>query len=240
MATTLPGQVSSAASPQIAHPLHTVLLLAGLAALAVRSALRVEQMRAAPHLDHIRMYEFTILMEWAGLAFVLLGIWLAGRPVAMVLEKPWHSVLDVFRDIGIGAAFLIVSSLVLSVFQFHAPGTGIRDVQYLMPHGKLEIMFWILVSISAGICEETVFRGYLLRQFAAWTKSSVAGIVLSSVVFGLVHLYQGPGHALNIGFEGVLLGILAQWRKSVRPGIISHTLQDALAPLLIAATKYSG
>jgi len=60
------------------------------------------------------------------------------------------------------------------------------------------------------------------------TKNIPAGIVLSAAAFGAAHAYQGFQHALQIGFLGLMGGILAYWCKSVRPGMIAHTLQDVL------------
>jgi uncharacterized protein len=46
---------------------------------------------------------------------------------------------------------------------------------------------WILVSTSAGICEEFVYRGYLQQQFAALTRSATGGLVLQAIAFGVSH-----------------------------------------------------
>jgi hypothetical protein len=54
-----------------------------------------------------------------------------------------------------------------------------------------EIFLWLLVSLSAGFCEELVFRGYLQRQFHAATGNVVVAVALQAIVFGLVHTYQG-------------------------------------------------
>jgi uncharacterized protein len=53
------------------------------------------------------------------------------------------------------------------------------------------VSLWILLSISAGICEEIVFRGYLQQQFQAATRSIVAAVILQGAVFGMAHTYQG-------------------------------------------------
>jgi membrane protease YdiL (CAAX protease family) len=91
---------------------------------------------------------------------------------------------------------------------------------------------WIVLSVSAGICEEAIFRGYLQRQFIALTGNIAAGIVLSGIAFGAAHLYQGFPQALQIAVLGVLGGILAHYCKSVRPGMIAHSLQDILGGLI--------
>ena len=50
---------------------------------------------------------------------------------------------------------------------------------------------WVLLSISAGFCEEFVFRGYLQKQFFALTGSDAAAIAGQALIFGVAHGYQG-------------------------------------------------
>jgi membrane protease YdiL (CAAX protease family) len=237
MVTVSSTKADSSSVQRVAHPLHTVVLLAAEGVLVVRSAMHAEQMRNAVDLNRVAMYERTMLTEWLGLAFVLFGVWLAGSGFAPVLGERWRSARAVLRDIGLGVAFSIVSTMVLSMFQPHGSGDN-RAVNFLLPHGSYEMAMWVALSISAGICEEAIYRGYLQRQFTALTKNVPAGIVISGAAFGLAHSYQGWRLALVIGLEGMLLGAMAHWRKSVRPGMIAHAFRDSLAPILMTAMKH--
>ena len=223
---------------RIAHPLHTIILLAAEAVMVVRAAMRAEHLRTAVDLNRVRMYERTMLTEWLGFAFVLFGLWLAGSRFSTVVGDRWRSVRDVGRDLGLGVAFSIVSTMVLSMLGPHHGPEDNRAVQFLLPHGAREMALWVALSITAGICEEALYRGYLQRQFMALTKNVPAGILLSAVAFGLAHSYQGWARATTIGVEGAMLGAMAYWRKSVRPGMIAHAWKDALAPLLMGAMKH--
>ena len=82
------------------------------------------------------------------------------------------------------------------------------------------------VSVSAGICEEIVYRGYLQRQFLALTRSSIVAVLAQAVIFGLGHAYQGAKQVVVITVLGLLYGLLAWWRKSLRPGILAHAWSD--------------
>lgn len=238
MESASPTRSESEQFRQIASPLHTVILLAAEAVMALRSAMHAEQMRNVVDLNRIHMYERTMLTEWLGFAFVLLGIWFAGSPFATVLGERWRSVADIFRDIGLGVAFSILSTILLSMIGPHlGPGTD-RAVQFLLPQGSLEMTVWVALSVSAGICEEVLYRGYLQRQFMALTKSVSAGILLSGAMFGLAHSYQGFRLAVVIGLEGAMLGCMAHWRRSVRPGMIAHAWKDSLAPVLMSVMKH--
>jgi membrane protease YdiL (CAAX protease family) len=108
----------------------------------------------------------------------------------------------------------------------------------LLPERGIELALWIALSVSAGICEETIFRGYLQRQFTALTKSAPAGILLSAAAFGGVHAYQGFRMTILIALYGAMFGILAYWRGSVRPGMIAHAWQDSLNGVLAALIRH--
>jgi uncharacterized protein len=97
---------------------------------------------------------------------------------------------------------------------------------YQPPSGFAEISLWILLSISAGIGEEIVFRGYLQRQFQAATRSIVAGVILQGAVFGLAHTYQGWRHVIVIVALGILYGALVAWRRNLRASMIAHAWSD--------------
>jgi hypothetical protein len=185
-------------------------------------------LRTATTLNRAGIYERTIFTEWLVLILVVIGVRLHGSSLSAVFGDRWRSVRPVFLDIGLALAFLVVSTAVLSVFGMHSksPDAGMA---FLLPRGLFEKSLWVLLSLTAGICEEALFRGYLQRQFMALTKSVALGIALSAVAFGLAHLYQGWFLALRIGALGAMLGTLAYWRKSVRPGMISHAAQDLLA-----------
>jgi uncharacterized protein len=184
-------------------------------------------MRAMTSPDHISLYKRIILTEWLTLALVLAGVKLHGSSLLTVVGDRWRSVSQFLRDIGIGLLFLVFTILLTSVAGAHG-SAGDRATQFLLPQGRMEIVLWIGVSITAGICEEAVYRGYLQKQFMALTSSAPAGIILSALAFGLSHSYQGFARASMIGVMGLMSGILAYWCRTVRPGMIAHALQDVL------------
>jgi membrane protease YdiL (CAAX protease family) len=94
------------------------------------------------------------------------------------------------------------------------------------------MILWACVALAAGTCEEFVFRGYLQKQFQAITGSDVAAVGLQAVVFGAAHSYQGVKGMITITVYGALFGILAVYRKSLRPGMIQHVMQDTSAGII--------
>lgn len=218
----------------VASAWHTVVLVMAQAVLVYRAATHAHSFGP----NRIQIYERTMLVQWLGFAFVVFGVWLRKSPLSSVLGERWRSPLQLFRDLGIGVAFSIVSTMVFSVVASHAGGHAADSAaHFLLPQSGPEMAVWVALSITAGICEEALYRGYLQRQFMALTQSVPAGILLSAAAFGAAHAYQGLHQAVVIALDGATLGMLAHWRRSVRPGMISHAFKDVMAPILMATVK---
>jgi hypothetical protein len=196
-------------------------------------------MRAAANPHRVRLYVATLLFEWLLFGLIVAGVRRSGAPLYIILGDRWRTVRQVARDIGIAAAFWLVSTGLLFIFAWllriaaHGP-----NMQFMLPHGGAEIALWLALSVTAGICEEVIFRGYLQRQFIVFTKSVPAGILLSAAAFGAAHAYQGLRMVVLIALYGAMFGILAHWRGSVRPGMIVHAWQDSLSGVLAGAMKH--
>lgn len=213
----------------VASPWHTLILLIVQGGLAFRGAMQAAQWQSTAIPDRLQIYERTIVSEWLIFIVMIAGVWLSGSSVYAVLGERWRSVRHVLRDLGIGVLFLTATIAIDSILGSHRQVAGEKSTtQFLLPHGRTELMWWIALSATAGFCEEALYRGYFQRQFIGLTKSIPAGIVLSAVAFGGAHAYQGFSQALRIGILGMMGGILAYVCRSVRPGMIAHMLQDVL------------
>jgi membrane protease YdiL (CAAX protease family) len=233
-------QSVSATNELITSPWHTLLVLGVGAFNAYRGAMNAAQLRAGLASSRPRMYLRTMFFEFVLLAIVVIGVRLRSRSLQPIFGERWRSAGQVFRQLGIGVALLLASTVVASILGGgHQRGAQPdHAIGYLMPQSSLELLIWMALSLTAGICEEAVFRGYLQRQFSALTRSVPAGILIAAAAFGGAHAYQGLGRAVVIGVSGVLFGVVARWSGTVRPGMVAHTLQDAIAPFLIKLVRH--
>jgi membrane protease YdiL (CAAX protease family) len=214
----------------LAAPWHTVAVVVAVGLNAFAGWRRAQDARQGLPLNRPTMYLRTILVEWLFLAFVLLGVWLHKSSFREVLGERWATFRAFARDAGIALVFLLVSVIFTSILGPHNHQVGTDPaVKFLMPHGTTENCLWILVALSAGICEEAVYRGYLQHQLIVLSRNAPLGVILSAALFASSHAYQGLRNALVIGIGALMAGTLAFWRKSVRPGMIAHSLQDLLA-----------
>ncbi len=220
-----------AASPHraVAPAWHTAVVVLALLGLSFWGARAGD---LSPH-GRARIYLVTMLIEWALLAFLWFGLNRRGVRLADLIGGSWPRSSAFFRDLGIGTVFVLTCGGAVLQGLTHllkvVPPASMRAV---MPQTLMDMVVWVLLSCTAGFCEEVIFRGYLARQFSALTQSAAAGIVLQGVVFGLGHGYQGWKLMLIISIYGMLFGVLAHWRRNLRPGMLAHALQDTAGGLL--------
>jgi len=219
----------------IAPRWHTALLVALFLGLTLSGAFFQRAARsqparvlARPHL--VPLYLSLIAMEWGLVLYVWrAGLRRSGTKLRELIGGRWRSFKDVAIDaglaIGLWTAWMMIERLWLRWFgAAHA-----ASIQTFLPQRGVEILLWIGVSISAGICEEVVFRGYFQRQFAAFTGNPWIALCLQAALFGISHGYQGLDACARIAVFGALYGSLALWRGSLRPGMIAHAGSDILS-----------
>lgn len=212
---------------------HTVLFIAGIIGLSLAQYRQTAEVGAIHLRTRVPLYVAMIVFELFMLGYVWIGLFLAGKRLRDLIGGKWNSLADFGRDIAIVIGFWIVVWGVLAVtaFLIHTDKTIPKAVRMLIPRTPAEMAVWILLAITAGFCEETIFRGYFQRQFLAVTGSVEASVILQACVFGSAHLYQGWKNAVTITIYGILFGALAAWRGSLRPGMIQHAAQDTLSGL---------
>lgn len=101
----------------------------------------------------------------------------------------------------------------------------VGDLDKLMPSDAMDMRWWRALSITAGITEEVIFRGFVLSLAALFMPLAVA-IPVSALVFGCAHAYQGPKGILTTGIAGLVLALVAVGTGSLLPAIIMHIVQD--------------
>lgn len=213
---------------------HTVLMIVVLVAFSFMGA-KSEHKLAGEH-GRIVQYTATILWEWFLVGYVWWGIRKHGVTIRELIRGRWKKVEDALLDVALAAGFWICAAVVLVslayLFGLAAPEklkTAREQLDFLVPRTTRESFVWLALSCTAGFCEEVIFRGYMLRQFHALTNSRFAGVALQAVCFGAAHGYEGTERMVIIGVYGLMFGALAEWRRSLVPGMFAHAWHDALS-----------
>lgn len=172
------------------------------------------------------LYISVIVLEWGMAAAVWRGVKSRGIKLWDLAGGRWNSWKDVVRDVAVCIPFLLIWQGAAWVLYRLIGPIHAKSIQTMLPRTALEIALWIAISISAGICEEMVFRGYFQKQFAAYTRSVTVAVVLQGIVFGMGHAYQGLQQVVIISLLGMLYGWFAAWRRNLRANMIAHAWTD--------------
>jgi len=179
--------------------------------------------------------------HWLDLALQLASIAESLAPVLLVLylmarsgERPADIGLDISqpgRDVARGAILAAViggSGLGLYIAAFHL-GFSLNVVAESLPAVWWRIPVLLLSAAHDGILEEIVVLAYLLRRLDQLGWTPWKAIVLSAVLRGSYHLYQGFGAFIGNAVMGLIFGVLYKRWGRCTPMIIAHTLIDAVA-----------
>ncbi len=169
---------------------------------------------------------FTIAFQW---------VIFATNWIAAAFEETGLAGLGFNRlrlvHIAWAVAFWLGASLVLSgiawlMAQLGTPIAG--EVGLLIPESLAGKLVWVAVAITAGVCEETAFRGYLMTRLRLVFKINNWWLpaVISSLLFGLCHLYQGIPNVVIISIYGLMFAWLFVRTRSLWPPVIAHFLNN--------------
>lgn len=247
---SVPAADAAASSQPIVKPApiaplwHTLLITALILGNSFLGSSKLEHVGSGSHGSRLLLYGGTFVTELVLFLLIWFGIRLRGVRMRELIGGRWNSVEDFLLDIGLAVGFLVVSLMLLfglrialGLVDLHnlqkSQAETMRVLGQLAPHSYLEAGFFVLLSVSAGLFEEIIFRGYLQRQCQALANSAVVGIIGAGIIFGLAHGYQGGRNMVVIAVFGIFFGILAYSRKSLRPGMIAHGMQDSIAGIAL-------
>ncbi len=101
-------------------------------------------------------------------------------------------------------------------------------LNFLMTEGVL-VYALIAIAVIPAICEEVLFRGYILRSFEkSW--GIIIAILVSGLFFGLFHLQAG--NLIPLSTLGVVLAIMTWLSGSIWPAIFAHFINNGMAVII--------
>jgi membrane protease YdiL (CAAX protease family) len=206
-----------------------VLLLPPRAWVSFR-ALRLASPELRPHLRR-RTYIAAAASQW--ILCALLALYWAR------MRRPWSGpiaglgVMPAITPgaIGIVIGLAIVVTLMITRWRSNEAATIERARQRLafaepmLPHTRGELVLFRFLSVTAGICEELLFRGFLIWYLGRYT-GVIQAALLSSLAFGVGHAYQGPRGILVTAMIGAFLSGVYLLSGSLILPMIIHGLMD--------------
>lgn len=142
--------------------------------------------------------------------------------------------------LGLGVAFLAAALIpVLSARMSAKLREGLEKqfsgLNFFLPATAEERLWFAIVSVSAGICEEILFRGFLIRYFQAgpYHLALTLAVVLSCLFFGTVHLYQGIAGVLQTTLLGLVFSVLFLLTGNLVLPVLAHAATDLKILLIL-------
>jgi hypothetical protein len=168
--------------------------------------------------------------QWV-FALTALAIWRTqSRPwstLGFTLPHGWRAIVAI-TIVLVGVALLTLqvwSVLRLTVPRRIAARPQLGEVAFMLPRTRTDAAWFLVLSATAGFCEELLYRGYLPWFFARWLGMT-AGMALVVVIFGVSHIYQGPRGALKATIAGAVMAAIVLVCGSLIPAMILHALID--------------
>ncbi len=177
----------------------------------------------------VREYIETLAWQW-GLTVVTI-VWWAVR------HRPWP---DLGVSATVGSGFYLATAFVLIVIagfvvQWRkvagseryraAVQEALGSLVSLLPHNRQELFWFRALSVTAGICEELLYRGFLIWYLSQFTSLWMA-VVISSLLFGYAHFYQGVAGMMKTGIAGLVAAGLYVLSGSLWLPMILHAATD--------------
>lgn len=217
-----------------------VVFAVALPALDAAWVTKRSERRLAAGVPHARLevYTITIATLWA-LAAAALVLWArAGRAwtvLGLVPPTDWH----LWAGLGITAligGFFVRQNLRVRRYTPEriarlrqragaALDERMANAKLIVPHDAREYSWFMMVSLTAGICEELLYRGFLTWLVAAYTGIAAA-IAIVSILFGLAHGYQGAKGMLRAAMVGLFMSVIVLAGGWLLPAMVIHALID--------------
>jgi uncharacterized protein len=200
-----------------------------------RGHARMRHLMALPEVtsrERIKMYGATIFFQW------LLTALVAWRAFARGIS---------LHELGIGrvaSISLLAAALLGGALIGAAHWANVRRMarsdhpnlqrlralgSRLFPQSRPEMALFVLLSLTAGVCEEFLFRGFVMAALFRTGLDTWLVVLFSSAMFGLAHLYQGKGGSLGTGILGTLFALVRIIYSSLLPAVVWHSVLDIVA-----------
>lgn len=216
-----------------AWPDHALFALLTVLGPVWGSTMGFRRLRRANQSDLPRIrrsvYRVAMIVQWS-LAIVTLAWWMAAR-------RPWTSIgLVPHASIGLGGIAIGLAIVVGLVLRQRAQvlddDEALAEVRFklarierMMPRSPAELRSFYALSVTAGVCEELLYRGFLI-WYLAHGFGLIQAAALAALIFGLGHTYQGPRGIVLTGLVGVFLGAIYLISGSLFAPMLFHALMD--------------
>ena len=207
-----------------------------------RGRARMKKLLAMPHvssMERLVLYASTIAFQWLAVAVVGWRVWAHGYTAAQ-LGLIFHDRTRLTIAAVVGAAVIATLQWLnlrrVGRIPVESRGPLQAIAERILPQSAVELLPYLALAITAGLCEEFLYRGFAM---AALTRAGLGPwlvVLASSVLFGLAHSYQGRGGIVMTFVVGLVLGVSRLTYNSLVPAVFWHSAVDVVAG--VAGRRY--
>jgi membrane protease YdiL (CAAX protease family) len=190
----------------------------------------VREARAGKERARVNNFRWTIVNEWVFVLLLLVWWMLAGRSLSALGFVLPPGIRTVAGLVLTALGLLLLALQWRAMLRLDERGLDSLKAQAaavidMLPRTAQEHRWFKAVSVTAGICEELVFRGFMTWYLAHWMSPWLAAVV-AAVAFGAAHFYQGLAGVVKTGVTGLIMGLLFVGSGSVLWPMILHAAVD--------------
>ena len=207
-----------------------------------RGRARMKKLLAMPvvgTLERLVLYASTITFQWLAVTVVAWRLWIhkysAGQLGLAVPDRLEIALASLAGALAIAAMqWLNLRRIGRIPVQSRGPLQAIAE--RILPQSSVELLPYLALAITAGVCEEFLYRGFVIAALSGFGLPGWSQVLISSLLFGLEHSYQGRGGMVMTLFVGLVFGVSRLSYHSLVPAIFWHSAADAVAG--VAGMRY--
>jgi CAAX protease family protein len=190
----------------------------------------------------VKWYTKLVVFSWL---LTFLVIWAAGFRNVMTIgtRAAWMPAREGVRDLIVVLLAAVILIQVAAVLKLRTRpelrekiANAMQLLYFMLPVTRAERIWFFFVSLTAGICEEAIYRGFLINYLmGAPTNLNVTlAMVVSSLIFGMAHIYQGVRGAIGSSILGFIFALLFVMTGNLALPMLLHALIDARVLLMVS------
>jgi len=218
---------------EMSMTLYAIILTAFIAYVVVSAAITARRMKQEKAELKISRYKKSMIKIWALTAIIICIVFVSSISFYDIGFRPLdftnNSRPTIMAFVACGVLLVhMIMPLLSAKYRDRMTKRYSKDLATSLPCNNKERLWWVAVSMTAGVTEEIIFRGFLFYLLIAVFPaiSTVMIIVAASAVFGLCHMYQGINGIIMTAAIGALLGYLFIATGSLIPVILLHFIID--------------
>jgi len=175
-------------------------------------------------------YKQTIVIFWGLTALILINY--------LILDQPALNFQPTFNIFGI---VLLVLILAFSIVQFKLSVVNqdnfsvvrgkMKHIYHYLPKNRNELNWFMILSISAGICEEIIFRLFLY-EFLNEHIGLWGAFILANVAFALTHIGSGKQNLISSFVLGLVFSAIYYFTENIWLAVLLHIAIDVNSGIL--------